>query len=86
MITIPIRLSSIGHHVFPWHLRNAFLRKGINVNDPKFGVWWEARSHLKNAPAYNREWGIFFRNNPSQAQILRFGRSIMRKHGIKVNF
>jgi hypothetical protein len=76
--------NSQAHHVFPQKYRDIFLNKGINVNDPRFGVWWNSTDHLNNAYKYNMEWGKFLRTNPTTMQIFDKGRSMMLDHGIHV--
>jgi hypothetical protein len=78
--------ASQAHHVFPQKFELIFSRKGINIHDPKFGSWWGRTSHLKNASAYNAEWEKFIRTNPSKSQIINFGRKLMAKYGLHVNF
>ncbi|MBX3102797.1 MAG: hypothetical protein KF690_09835 [Bacteroidetes bacterium] len=63
-----------------------FADVGINIHDPKFGAWWEASTHLKNAKAYNAAWDNFLRTNPTQLQILDKGRQLMQQYGILVNY
>ena len=59
---------------------------GVNIHDPKYGVWWEARDHLKNAKVYNETWGNFLEKDPSFAEILAKGRAMMKEYGIKVRY
>ncbi len=76
------------HHVFPQQLREDFLKKGINIDNPRYLTWWEGSSHLPNAPSYSSEWISFMKKNPNTAkeQILEKGRRMMDKYGIDVNF
>src|SRR5690606_30465179 len=74
------------HHVFPQELQEQFAKKGVDVNLPIFGAWWEAGAHLKNAASYNKNWVNFLRENPSTGQILEKGREMMKTYGIKVNY
>jgi RHS repeat-associated protein len=78
--------NSQAHHVFPQAFQERFTTKGINIHDPKFGVWWETSSHLKNANVYNSAWESFLRTNPTQPQILDKGRQLMQQYGISVGF
>src|SRR5262249_12050456 len=41
------------HHVFPQQFAREFREAGIDIQDPRFGAWWEKSSHLKNAERYN---------------------------------
>ncbi|QQS28145.1 MAG: DUF2380 domain-containing protein [Sphingobacteriales bacterium] len=85
-LTGNIPANSHAHHVFPQKFANQFSKAGINIHDPKFGVWWQTSSHLKNASGYNEVWKQFFKNNPTQSQILDKGRQLMQQYGIPVNF
>jgi hypothetical protein len=83
-----IPVNSQAHHVFPQKYGKDFSRAGININDPRFGVWWNSTDHLKNAAGYNAKWGEFFLKYPnaSYGHILNHGRSMMLDHGIHVLF
>ena len=87
-LTGNIPANSQAHHVFPQMYLREFTDAGINIHNPKFGVWWETTSHLKNAKAYNDAWKTFFRanSNPTQPQILNQGRTLMQQYGIPVGF
>lgn len=76
------------HHVFPKKFFKEFSDAGININDPKFGTWWESTSHLSNAKAYNDAWSTFFSANsaPKIDQILEYGRTLMSQYGIAVGY
>jgi len=45
------------HHIFPQKYRKFFKSIGIDVDDPNYGIWVEAREHLTNAYSYNKMWG-----------------------------
>lgn len=81
-----IPANSQAHHVFPQKFQSIFSSKGINIHDPKFGTWWGTSSHLKNASGYNAAWEGFLRTNPSQSQIMNYGRQLMGQYGIPVGF
>ena len=70
----------------PRVLADKFQKAGINIHDPRFGVWWERSSHLKNAAEYLRRWQEFFTHEPTLEQILQFGRELGVKYGFQVNF
>jgi RHS repeat-associated protein len=79
--------GSHAHHVLPQKFGRAFERAGINVNDPRFGAWWEAGGHLQNATRYNREWQQFLRGGQRSADdILQFGRDISGRYGLEIFF
>jgi len=76
------------HHVFPQTMRDEFLKKGINIDDPKYLTWWEKRPHGSNASEYNGIWREFLADSPraTKEQILEYGREIMTNLGHQVNF
>jgi len=76
------------HHVFPQKFAVQFRRAGINVNDPRFGSWWEAGAHQRAARVYNNAWQKFLESKPNATaeQILQFGREISREHGLTIRF
>jgi len=74
------------HHVFPRQFSAQFERLGIEINDPRFGAWWQAGAHQREAAAYNRAWRQFLSANPTTEQALQFGREISRQYGITVGF
>jgi hypothetical protein len=79
--------GSHAHHVLPQKFGRAFERAGININDPRFGAWWEAGGHLQNATRYNREWQQFLRGGQRSADdILQFGRDISGRYGLEIFF
>ncbi len=74
------------HHVFPQKLADLFEELGINVQDPRFGAWWERSTHLKNADRYNKRWVDFMGKRPTFEQVLQFARELAREYGFQVNF
>ncbi|HYV46080.1 MAG TPA: hypothetical protein VFA20_14520 [Myxococcaceae bacterium] len=76
------------HHVLPQEFRSQCRRAGINIDDPRYGAWWERTAHQQASSAYNNEWRKFFRNNPSPSaeQILQFGREMAAEYGLHVDF
>jgi hypothetical protein len=85
-LTGEIPTGSQAHHVFPQEFVNKFTKIGININDPKFGVWWETTSHLKNAKTYNAMWKNFLIDNPTLHQTLDKGRSMLQLYDLPVGF
>jgi hypothetical protein len=57
-----------------------------NFNDPRFGAWWEAGDHLRNASAYNAEWRRFLQTSRTESEVLDFARTLGRRYGVDVNF
>jgi len=78
--------NSHAHHVFPQKHQAEFLEAGINIHDPKYGVWWEGSDHLQKAHEYNEIWGKFITEKPTIEEILAKGRELMKENGIPVNY
>jgi RHS repeat-associated protein len=74
------------HHVFPHEFRDKFWSAGIDVNDPRFGAWWDAGAHLNNHKKYNDEWREFLRQNPTRDQVIERGRDLADELGFSVVF
>ncbi|WP_461103791.1 DUF2380 domain-containing protein [Spirosoma koreense] len=72
------------HHIFARKFEAQFAQRGINIHEPRFGVWWEARPHL-DAAAYNREWEKFFRTYPNATrdEVFQFSKSLMAKYDLQ---
>jgi hypothetical protein len=68
------------HHVLPQKHAKRFGELGFNVQDPRFGVWWERTSHLKNANRYNAQWEEFLRGGAH----FRAGSSVRPGAGTRV--
>ena len=45
------------HHMLPENFKSYFDEVGLNINDPKFGAWWELHDHRRKAWAYKQEVG-----------------------------
>lgn len=76
------------HHVFPRKFEGDLEDLGINIHAPKYAVWWEASEHRQAAKAYNDEFGAFLDSPDAEdaGGVLEFGRSLMKKYGIDVDF
>lgn len=76
------------HHVLPQEFRPQFRRAGINIDDPRYGAWWERTAHQQASSAYNVAWREFFRKNlsPSAEQILQYGRKLSAEFGLHASF
>ena len=90
-----IRLTSLDpgkayqvHHVFPKKFENDFNRLGINIHDPKYGAWWETKTHGKKSYEYNQEWEIFLGDKKfiPYEQLEAKARELANKYGYKLNF
>jgi RHS repeat-associated protein len=56
------------HHDLPWTFRDWFARRGLNVNDPRFGRWVEGTppgEHLRWSAEFEAEWRKFKDRFPS---------------------
>lgn len=84
----PAGKSYHAHHIFAQKFESEFAQRGINIHEPRFGVWWEAKPHLKYAAEYNKEWAKFFRDYPNatKEQIFQFGKSIMARYGFIISW
>jgi len=51
--------------VLPQQYRDAFdaLDIGIDIDDLRYGAWWDAHDHLSNHKEYNNRWEEFFRRH-----------------------
>lgn len=62
------RVNYQAHHRLPQRFRDDFRRMGItDIDNPRYALWWCARSHLQHAAKYNASWERFFdevRDNP----------------------
>jgi len=79
------------HHVFPQKYEGQFNAAGINIHDPKYGSWWESApnvsgNHQSKAFEYNLKWKNFLQNNPTQQEIIDFGKGLTNQYGLKSNF
>ena len=84
--TMPDRVHA--HHIFPQKHKKFFTEAGLNINDPRFGVFWESTPHLQKAKAYNNKWTVFWNDKPNATipEILAKGREMMQAEGVKVDF
>ncbi len=66
------------HHVFPKAFEDLFRDLlGIDVN--RYGAWWEADDHLKNAYKYNVAFARFLERHPTTAGAFALARRLMRR-------
>jgi len=79
--------GSDAHHVFPQKLVNDFKALKINVNDPRYGAWWDHDDHLDQASGYNDLWETFFADGKRTAEDAKtFARALAEIYGYSVNF
>ena len=73
------------HHILPQKFNIQFEKAKININDPKYGIWLEKKSHSKKSYEYNQKWEGFFKgfekNNsePTAEEILTFMKQVMKE-------
>lgn len=51
---------------------------GINIHDPKYGVWLESTLHNKLSHKYNEAWEKFFKANPTytEEQVMEYAQKL----------
>jgi len=76
------------HHVFPQKFKSKFDDMGLNINDPRYGTWWDTPNHQKYAKEYNKAWEEFFENSSiiNKESILEYGKEVMCSFGRRVNY
>ena len=74
------------HHVFPQAFEESFNKYGININDPRYGAWWETSTHPSKWFYYNEEWRAFLAGSHTREEVLNFGRDLAKEYGIVVNY
>ena len=71
------------HHVLPVKSESRFNEIGINIHDPKYGVWVETSEHKWKAYEYNKKWETFWGKyekagiQPSKKDVLDFRETAM---------
>ncbi len=53
------------HHIFPVKFINDFNKIGIDIHDPRYGVFLDSKMHNKGSYQYNIEWKKFFDTHPN---------------------
>jgi hypothetical protein len=83
-------LGKDAHHVFPKNkeFRDFFEEVGIDVNNQKYGAWWDSDEHCDISYEYNEKWTVFMQINPgaTREEVLEFGRSLAHEYGFNINF
>ena len=69
------------HHTLPCAFEKRFSDIGINIHDPKYGVWLDSKQHNKLSHKYNAEWEKFFKTNPSytEEQVMEYEKKLMNE-------
>ena len=67
------------HHTLPYAFEKKFSDIGINIHDPKYGVWLDSTLHNKLSQEYNKAWEKFFIDNPSYTaeQVMEYATKLM---------
>lgn len=78
------------HHTLPVKFAREFSKvRGLNINDPRYALWWTSArglrgNHASMARAYNAEWQKFFSRygsrTPSKAAVLQKRAQLVRKY------
>lgn len=70
------------HHLLPKKFSDPLSRKGINVNDPRYGRWVNHSNHNKTWKKYNDDFEIFLKENDgaSEEDVINFAESLMYKY------
>lgn len=68
------------HHILPKKFEKSFEKAGIDINNPKYGMWLDAHLHLSKAADYNIKWDNFFllNTNPNLQEVEEEAVLIMR--------
>ena len=76
------------HHVLPQKFLEFFNRKGLDINNPLFGMWVDPKWHARMSYAYNKSWEAFIRANPNATldKILRHAKFLADKYEFQVFF
>ena len=69
------------HHTLPQKFRKEFSKIGINIHDPKYGVWLDSKQHNKLSQKYNKAWEQFFKANTSYTvdQVMEHAKKLMNE-------
>ena len=69
------------HHTLPYTFEDKFSDIGINIHDPKYGVWLDSTIHNKLSQKYNKEWEKFFESNSTytEGQVIEHATKLMKE-------
>ena len=67
------------HHILPYAFEGKFSDIGINIHDPKYGVWLDSKLHNKLSHKYNEAWAKFFEANSTytKEQVIEYATKLM---------
>ena len=71
------------HHDLPQGLRDKFEKRGLDIDDPRYGRWVEGGpygDHQKWSRKLNDEWEEFLDSGPTNEQILEKLEQIRKKY------
>lgn len=72
------------HHGLPWAFKDDFAKLGLNVNDPKFGIWVRGGGnggHQSWSHRYNELWRAFLRGKErTAADVIRYFNKLNNLH------
>ena len=73
--------SKQAHHTLPQKFSKYFSQIGINIHDPKYGVWLDNKQHNKLSQKYNKAWEQFFKENTSYTadQVMEHAKKLMNE-------
>lgn len=77
------------HHILPKKFKEKFEEVGININNPKYGMWLSPNEHLSNGKAYwyNKGWEDFLKGEYSVENIEGRARLLMQEiYGKTISF
>ena len=76
------------HHVLPHKFIGEFQSIGININDPKYGAWVDAKKHVKWSSKYNKEWEEFLSvpGNRTKEKVLEQAEKMSKEYKFAVNW
>ncbi len=71
--------SGMGKNNTHYAFEKKFSDIGINIHDPKYGVWLDNTLHNKLSQEYNKAWEKFFIDNPSYTaeQVMEYATKLM---------
>ena len=69
------------HHTLPYAFEKRFSDIGINIHDPKYGVWLDSKLHNKLSQKYNKAWEKFFEANSTykEEEVMEYATKLMNE-------
>ena len=73
--------------MFPYEFKDQFKELGFDdINNPKYGAWWQMNSHRSNAKGFNKIWNEFLVTKPTLEGILKKGKELAKEYKLKITF